>query len=234
MSDKVSPLEIPGRLILKNYATDFVIYGGILLVLSLFWGDLLLMNVGQLWRFEAIGLTHVWWLFAWAVVGAFINEAKWSYDSKPMLLARATWLSLNAGFWEELKYRWLLFFTAMITIPFANFITFGLVWQVNYHILIPLANWATFGALAPQLYAENWVLAAAIISAAGAFRDAHKYQGWQGVIQTWFLGMVFFWLTFNYGIVTAMVAHAAYDLILLVAEALKSERPLFFHRRLRQ
>ena len=36
--------------------------------------------------------------------------------------------------------------------------------------------------------------------------------------------MIFFWLTFNHGIFTAMVAHVMYDLIILVAYALKSKK----------
>lgn len=110
----------------------------------------------------------------------------------------------------------------MIMLTFFNWITFGLVHWFFANLFIPVANWLTFGALAPQLLATNWVLGAAIVSAAGDFRDAHKYLGLLGYINSWFMGMLLFWLMFRYGIFTAMVAHAIYDMILFVARALKS------------
>ncbi len=229
MSDNaVSPLEIPSGAVLLHYVINTAANAAVLLVLSLFWGQLILVDFSQLWGFNPGGLLQVWWIFGWAALFALIGAGSYTYESKPMLLWRAAWLSLNAGFWEELLYRCVLFCTAMIAMPFLNFITFGLVGWLNTAILIPFTNWVTFGALAPQLYGATWVLGAAVISAAGDFRDAHKYLGWFGWLNSWFLGMVFFWLMFNYGIITAMVAHAVYDLILLSARALKSERSIYY------
>ena len=92
-------------------------------------------------------------------------------------------------------------------------------------VLVPLANLVTLGALQPYLLSEttSWVLGAAIVTAAGAFRKAHEYLGYFGMVNAWFIGMVFFYLALNYGLITAIVAHILYDVIIFTLRALLSE-----------
>lgn len=71
------------------------------------------------------------------------------------------------------------------------------------------------------------------MSASVSFRDQHEYLGWFGWINSWFMGMVFFWLLFNYGLFTAIAAHALYDMIILVMVALFARRPSGLYDRLR-
>ena len=50
-----------------------------------------------------------------------------------------------------------------------------------------------------------------MISANIAFRDGHKYQGPFGLINSWYLGLVFLYATVNYGLWTAVCVHALYN-----------------------
>lgn len=221
---KIDHLDIPAKEVLKENLSVFVPALLVFGFLFYFWRDYILIDFASIWRFDAAGLGQVWFIFAWAVLFALIGSGGIYFVSKATLIGRATWLSLNAAFWEELLYRWLYFASAMIILPFLNWITFGLVKWFYTTLFIPIANFFTLGALEPQLHAANWVLGAAIISAAASFRDAHKYLGLVGFVNSWFLGMVLFWVMLNHGIITAMVAHFVYDLILFGTRALKSDR----------
>jgi len=166
------------------------------------------------------GLTDVWYIFAWAflttavIVAVLIWKRVPRVLSAPMMLADGLWRSVRAGVLEELVFRWLLVLSAPAALTLTNWITFGLVKWIHLHWLLPLANWATLGILEPQLHNSNWVMAAAILYAAAAFRNGHAYLGPLGYVNSWFIGMVMFYLVFNHGIITAMVAHVAYDAII--------------------
>ncbi|HMO22056.1 MAG TPA: hypothetical protein PKC98_13950, partial [Candidatus Melainabacteria bacterium] len=55
-----------------------------------------------------------------------------------------------------------------------------------------------------------------LISANSRFRDGHKYQGFLGWVNSWFLGMVFFYMTLTYGLVAAIAVHFLYDMIIFL------------------
>jgi hypothetical protein len=86
--------------------------------------------------------------------------------------------------------------------------------------LFPMVDWVTMGYLTEYLYhPHSWAVGAAIIGANAAFRDGHKYQGLLGTINAWFLGMIFFWVVFTYGLFAAMVVHFLYDLAIFATVA---------------
>jgi hypothetical protein len=167
------------------------------------------------------GLVDVWYIFAWAFLTSAIIAivlvwkrvsrigSAWAHFGSGM------YTSVRAGVLEELIFRWLLVLAAPAILTLVNWITFGLAKWIHTHWLLPFANWVTFGILEPQLSnASNWVMAAAILYAAGAFRNGHAYLGLVGYINSWFIGMVMFYLVFNHGIITAIVAHFVYDAII--------------------
>lgn len=165
------------------------------------------------------GLVKVWPMFAWGtgitlLTGIIAVVKRIPRDHEPgYVFAKGTWISLNAGFFEEIIYRWLLFFGAMFFIKLFDVLTFGLVHWFYTEVTIPFTNWITFGLLEPQLHSPyGWLFAAAIISANGKFKEQHEYLGLFGWVNAWFLGMVLFYLVFNYGLWTAIVAHIIYDL----------------------
>lgn len=164
------------------------------------------------------GLTRVLPLFVWGVVltvalGLILIARRAPRDARPStVFIRGTWLSLNAGFFEEIIFRWLLLLIAPAVLTVLNFITFGLVKWFYLKVLIPVADWITLGLLEPQLTAANWLLGAAIISVNGRFRQGHLHNGFLAGLNAWFIGMLMFYLLFNHGIWAAIVAHILYDL----------------------
>lgn len=173
---------------------------------------------GGLWD----GLKDVWFIFAWAagvtlLIGLIqvIRRTPRSYDPSEYF-GRGSWISLNAGVFEEIIYRWLALFGSMIVLKILNVILFGLPEWFYTTVLIPIANWASFGLLEPQFYDSGygWLFAAGIVSANVRFRRGHEYQGLFGVINSWYIGLILFYLMFNYGLWVAIVAHVAYDLII--------------------
>lgn len=169
------------------------------------------------------GIISVWFVFLWAIVGSFFSGRLITDMSKKDLIIEGIWLSVNAGFWEELIFRWLLFSIAVIIIPFLNWCTFGLVYWIYASFAIPFTNWVTFGFLSPQLLSDNWVFGAAIVSSSNKFMDAHKGNGLLGYINSWFFGLLCFWLVFNYGIVTAIVVHILYDIVVFMTVTARAE-----------
>jgi len=217
-------LYSPGDITL-NYLWGF---GTSLLVAGLLWlvaKDAMVVSFAMPWQSRGSlleGLGQVWFIFAWAVgvnvIWQIYHMAKSTSVPQNLgeLFLKGIWLSVLAGFFEEIIYRWLAFLSAMVVVTFLNFISFGLAHWAYADVLAPLANIATLHALDPQLTSMGWVLAAAVVSVAASFRDAHEYQGFFGLVNSWFGGMVFFWLMFNYGLWTAIVAHILYDLCVTV------------------
>ncbi len=180
------------------------------------------------------GLGDVWFIFVWGtgitfLVGFLQILARQPRDEEPAeIFLVGLWKSLNAGLFEEMIFRWLMFMSVMVLLQFLNFITFGIVRWVYVEGFIPLANWLTLGALSPQLLGAGWVLAAAVVMCNWRFQTGHIYLGWFGWLNSWFLGMVFFWLMFNYGLWTAIVAHILYDAgIFTVAAIVATMQPRY-------
>lgn len=122
-------------------------------------------------------------------------------------------------------HEWLGIFLAGLLVTGALVLTFTidgfdpLIWL--YSLLIPIADFATLGALHEHLYhPHSWAVGAAILSSNAVFRDGHKYQGPFGIINSWFGGMVLFWVMFNYGLLAAMCIHFLYDFVYFCTIAL--------------
>lgn len=214
-----------------NYLASLAGAGLFLWVLSLFWGEYILLDIKDLTgSVSAEGLGRVWFIFVWAfcvtlLLGLLKRNSQRATMSRAKGIAVGTWVSLNAGFFEELEYRWLRFFTGMIILPFLNFITFGFVQWLYTSVLVPVASTFTFQALDEQLYdPRSWVLGAALVLASIKFRDAHGHLGALGMINAWFIGMVLFWLMFNYGLWTAIIAHIVYDILVFGTAALVAKQ----------
>ncbi len=208
---------------------------------SQLWGGVVFFSLDQLWNSEGTvsqGVNAVWFIFLWAFAinlyyGVRASDELTEFSSAHILGAGA-WISLNAGVFEEIAYRWLRFSIAMLTLPIVNFILFGFIpgqmgllhWLYQY-ILLPIANFTTFGALDDYLFhPASWVIGAAIISANGKFREAHGYAGFLSWVNSWFIGMIMFYLMFNFGLLTAIIAHVLYDLVVFGTAAFtNSMRP---------
>jgi len=84
-------------------------------------------------------------------------------------------------------------------------------------ILIPIAYYATFKQAEPVLYGGYPALFVYGAFLANMwFRDGHKYQGLLGWVNSWYLGMVLLYAMLTYGLLTAIVVHALYDILIHV------------------
>jgi hypothetical protein len=165
------------------------------------------------------------------------------YKKKPLeLLAAGFGISLWAGVMEEICFRWLIFFGTIYTAPVFDWIFFGFAGyhplQALYRVLGVVANFFTFGYLKEYLLGGfGWTVAMALIMTNGRFRNGHGYQGLPGMAVSWFMGMYFFWITFTYGLVAAIVIHFLYDLAifsLVSLDAMFEERSVIERHRRRR
>ena len=128
--------------------------------------------------------------------------------------------NVRAGVVEELCYRWLIFLSSMFWVRVSNFILLGFIgWGIPEHLFIwifrPLADFVTLHGLHDQLYhPSGWAICAAMLATNAFFRNGHKYQGWFGWINSWFLGMFFFWIMFRFGLPAAMLVHFSYNMVI--------------------
>ena len=93
-------------------------------------------------------------------------------------------------------------------------------------LLIPLADWTSFHKLHDLFYAtgatpgvDTWAIGAGIVSANTFFRDGHKYLGFIGVVNSWYLGLILFWVMLTYGVWPAIVVHFLYDFLIFATLA---------------
>ena len=224
--EQVNPFDVACVKLTLIYVMLFTIVLAAFGFIWFFWRDYMLISTDTIFAStKPLGeaLASVWWMFCLWPFAAFIISAIYykivpqknvvpDTDLPPgLIVLKGIYLSANAGFFEELIYRWLVFLSAMPIAVFFNWITFGFYKWLMVTILLPLANWATLGTLSPQLLGSEWTIGAAVIMANAHFRDGHK--GLIAHINTWLLGMVLFWLMFNYGIWAAIAAHFIYDCI---------------------
>lgn len=225
-----SEFDLPPWLVVWIYLKKFLGLLALYFIFKFFWGEYMLLDLGDLKGEGTVslsGLGHVWWLGLWAVSGGILSAVysahHISVDDKTAALFRGWWLSINAGVWEELIYRWLLFVGSMVMLPFLNFITFGLIKWFFGTLFVPFANLMSFHALDAQLHYGPWFFGAALVSAAADFRNAHNHLGLIGAVNAWFLGLALFYVMFHYGIMTAIVAHILYDVVVFSMMAVAAD-----------
>jgi hypothetical protein len=169
-----------------------------------------------------------WPILAWAVgvtllASAITRNSRIENIHAETFLERGLWVSLRAGVMEEIVFRWLLFMWGIVMAQVVDFIfggfifSHGLVWVIYTYIMMPVADFTSFGLLHNVLGGGTaWFIAAGVIIANIKFRDGHKYLGLFGFINSWFIGLYFFYLTFTFGLVAAIVVHVTYDVLIFV------------------
>lgn len=85
-------------------------------------------------------------------------------------------------------------------------------WYIG--VLLPVVNFVTLGKMSAQLFGYSWMVGAALISSNWSFGQGHVYHGCIGWLNSWIIGMLMFWFTFNFGILFAMLVHAVYDIVI--------------------
>ena len=180
------------------------------------------------WKIEGgllEAIKHSWVIFLYGIlINLWIStnrqQSHEELRTAEDLLLGGTMVSVWAGVVEEICFRWIIFYGVMCTLQLLNFfffgwLGFGLLDFIYSWALVPVADFARFEYLQPQLKSEfGWFVGAAIISSNGRFREGHAYQGFRGYVASWFLGMFFFWIMFNYGLLEAIVVHFLYDFLI--------------------
>ncbi|MBW4061629.1 CPBP family intramembrane metalloprotease [Candidatus Saccharibacteria bacterium] len=187
------------------------------------------MSAGSLWQQKGSvtdGLRSVWLIFAWGFgVQALIQvvrvfERKPRDANLPDLLRHGAYLSAHAGLFEEIVFRLYAFLSFIIILHYLNDHVWGGLQSLATGVILPAANWLTLGVFHGQFNAANWALGLAVIIGSLFFRSAHVHYGYLSKLNVWIIGLVMFWLTLNYGLITAIIAHFLYDFCVFAAIAL--------------
>lgn len=213
----------------RNYISEA--FGAFILILIVkhFWPEVIPFGTFEFWKIKQGNvldwLLMAWPLFAWGagltvLVRIFSRNSMRENSKAEELFGLGFLSSLRAGVLEEVSFRWLIFMNAITGIKLTNWLFFGwlglgLPEWFQLHLTGPIVNWTTFGYL--HEYLTNpvaWAIGAAIISANAFFRDGHRYLGFVGWTNAWFVGLFFFWVTFHYGLIAAIVIHFTYDFLL--------------------
>lgn len=213
----------------RNYISASIISLFIIGIVKHFWPDLIPFGFWDAWSAPYgvwTGVVAGWPILAWGVFNLvrlwiFLDENHpgLRYASAWATFKNGLWISAWAGITEEIAFRWLIFLGAMPSLIILNFLFFGcagfgIVEWISQNVTGPIANWTSFGILALQIFDPRfWYVGAALIYSNAFFRDAHAYQGIAGTINSWFLGMGFFYLMFNYGLGSAIIVHVLYDVL---------------------
>lgn len=153
-------------------------------------------------------------LFVYALILALVSTKDiQKIKAKEVVLLRSIYLSVMAGILEEIGYRCIFIFAAMIPIAIIDFLLFGIATWINQVIIFPIVNLLTLGLMAGTIYGLPPLLIAGAIDANLTFRDGHKYQSAFGYINSWFVGMYLLFIMFTQGLLIAIFVHMIYDLI---------------------
>jgi len=181
-------------------------------------------------------LSVVWPVFVFGVVfniayfWLFNNKADWQRDNPHpwKILFSGMVVSTVAGVLEELIFRWVLFYAqiawlTLVSFCFFGFLGFGITEFLHLWVFGPIADFTTFGFLESYLYYPEgyWAVGAGMLGANAFFRNGHKYQGFLGYTVSWFMGMVFFWVMFQWGLLAAIIVHFLYDLAIFTYAAFR-------------
>lgn len=184
----------------------------------------LLVSKGSLWD----GLSQVWFIFAWGFGVQLLLQLRHVWKRRPreadmgLLLRHGIWISFNAGLFEELIFRTYGFLATIIGLRYLDQVAHGVFQWVATQALLPVTNILTLGLFKRELTGGDWALGAAVILGSLFFRSAHRHYGKLAKANVWFIGMVMFWLLFNYGLIAAILAHFLYDAAVYIAIALTS------------
>lgn len=220
---------------------SFIIVG----LVTYFWPKALPFRFFEFWEIKGSlwePIYNAWPLFLFGIAlnafGLFSKRDEYK-DSPGEILLAGFGISMWAGAAEEICFRWLIFLNGILVLPLLD----GIIhWctgmrpiQDIYAFLCPIANFFTLGHLEKYLMnGHGWEVAAALMSSNGQFRNGHFYQGLRGATISWFAGMYFFWVMFNYGLIAGIIIHFLYDffifMVVCVDATIDRARPLHVKR----
>lgn len=224
----------------RNFLVTAVLSGLLVALVQGIWPGTIPFDTFAIWLVRggpADWLGSAWPFLAWGAGATAVIEAAGLNDrvmrrfrreggTPGQIFVEGAVTSLQAGVFEEIAFRWLIFYAEIVAVKIMNFLIFGFLGFGVYRflhleLLGPIADFTTFGALHPQLFhASGWAVGAALLTTNATFRNGHAYLGWFGLLNSWFLGMFFFWIMFAYGLPIAILLHVLYDLLIFSTVAL--------------
>ncbi|CAF3814338.1 unnamed protein product, partial [Adineta steineri] len=145
------------------------------------------------WHYEGIfnGFLSSWPIYLWSFTITLLslifvsqdtlkNKNIWyaTFASDESSLFRCFIVSLLIGITEEINYRWLFFYSNIVSTKITNFCLFGLCRFFYLNIEAPIINIIFFNKLKWLLYNQvHWSIGSAALIVNGKFRDEHLYLG---------------------------------------------------------
>ena len=211
----------------QSFIISAMFSGVLLLVINAVWPEAIPFTSTDLWTPKGSWMTWLtvsWPIFAW---GSGVNLLWGMFSGKEQkqdaseVFVPGLIHSVLAGVVEEIAFRWLIFLPAIATGTFISMLLCSVPEWIFMKILAPVADFATFGKMHEYLFhSAGFGVGMAMLGANAAFRDGHKYQGLLGVVNSWFLGIYFFWVLFNYGLPAAILVHILYDAVIFTTASL--------------
>jgi hypothetical protein len=200
------------------------------LVVQWLWPKTIPFGTFEFWKKQQIfeGIIASWPIFVWGcgvtLIHAFFtrNRPDVNRNAESLLIGGAV-VSIIAGVFEEMIFRWTIFLSGIVAIKVSNFLFFGFLgfgipewFQVN--ISGPVVNFLTLGKMKWLVIDMGWVVGAATIAANAKFRAEHAYLGPFGLVNSWIIGFFLFWVMFNYGLLTSIIVHFLYDMFIYIVK----------------
>ncbi|MEK7638811.1 MAG: hypothetical protein AAB388_01485 [Patescibacteria group bacterium] len=206
-------------------AIETIVLFGVVSFVELLAPNIIPFRLFEFWVIPKLSfepIIQAWPLFAWGAGLTTIvsiltrNEARLNRDAE-QFLSKGFALSLMAGVFEEIIFRWLLFFIAVPWVYVLNIVTFGIYSWLYTSVVGPIANLSTLGLLEHILFnGYGWAVGSAVIVSNGMFRNGHRYQGLLGFVNSWFIGMLLFLIMFQHGLLVAILIHFLYDMFIFL------------------
>jgi len=206
----------------------------LVLIVEYFWPNFMPFSTFQFFQNNQIldGIIASWPIFLWAIVVTTISALTTKSNPKlnreaEKILAGGFAVSAVRGPLEEIIFRWILFFSSIISIQVTNFLFFdwlgfGIAEWLHLNFFGPIINFITFGKMHWLIFAQGWAVGAAALSVNAFFREGHRYLGPFGYVNSWVIGFFYFWIMFNYGLIPCMISHALYNLSIFIIIYIKA------------
>ncbi len=131
-------------------------------------------------------------------------------------------VSLMAGIFEEIVFRWIFLYFEMGTFWIWNQILVSMtgepilqnVSESQYMSLF--VDWLVAGDAEFWLSGTAWTVGFAVILSNWKFQKGHLYQGWTGWLFSGIGGLFFFRIMFSHGLFGAMLVHFLFDMMTFI------------------
>lgn len=214
----------------ESERTKWLIGGGFsflfLLVVEWLWPNATPFEIFQFWKNNNIwaGVFASWPIFLWgggvtAIRAHLTKNDRETNKNAEMLLIGGFIISAAAGILEEMIFRWIIFLSGIVGVKIANFLFFGFLgfgipeW-LHLNLFGPVVNFLTLGKMEWLIFGMGWAVGAAALAANAKFRKEHAYLGIFGLLNSWIIGFFLFWIMFAYGLLTAIIVHFLYDMLI--------------------